>query len=212
MGWNYLSIPKLQWCCRWSLEMEKRFHSTPYGQLTRQLSQQHDCCPTLIHDDVIRWKHFPRYWPFVRGSHRPPVNSPHNGQGRGALTFSLICAWTNDWVNNREAGDLRRHRDHYDVTAMSCPNSILGKSAPGETYLQFYYMNYKGKNNEIMRRELIMKNPRVIHRYSGLLSDSSSNWPWWFTVECNVWKVHMFYWGGNSVVKIKQRLCKMLRR
>ena len=29
------------------------------------------------HDDVIKWKHFPRYWPFVRGIHREPVNSPH---------------------------------------------------------------------------------------------------------------------------------------
>ena len=26
------------------------------------------------HDEVIKWKHFPRYWPFVRGNHRPPVN------------------------------------------------------------------------------------------------------------------------------------------
>ena len=33
----------------------------------------------------------------------------------GALMFSLICVWINDWVNNREAGDLRRHRAHYDV-------------------------------------------------------------------------------------------------
>ena len=38
------------------------------------------------------------------------------GQWRGALMFSLICAWINGWVNNREAGDLRRHRTHYDVT------------------------------------------------------------------------------------------------
>ena len=30
-----------------------------------------------IHDDVIKWKHFPRYWTFVRGIHRWPVNSPH---------------------------------------------------------------------------------------------------------------------------------------
>ena len=44
-----------------------------------------------IHDDVIKWKHFPRYWPFVRGIHRPPVNSPHKGQWRRALMFSLIC-------------------------------------------------------------------------------------------------------------------------
>ena len=66
-----------------------------------------------IHDDVIKWKHFPRYWPFVRGIHRSPVNSPHKGQWHGALMFSLICASINCWVNNGDAGDLRRHRAHY---------------------------------------------------------------------------------------------------
>ena len=45
----------------------------------------------LCHDDVIKWKHFSRYWPFVRGIHRSPVNSPHKGQWNGALMFSLIC-------------------------------------------------------------------------------------------------------------------------
>ena len=49
---------------------------------------------------------------------RSPVNSPHTGQWRGALMFSLICARINGWINNREAGDLRRHRDHYDVTVI----------------------------------------------------------------------------------------------
>ena len=70
------------------------------------------------HDDVIKWKHLPRYWPFVRGIHRSPVHSPHKGQWRGALMFSLICVLINDWVNSREAGDLRRHRAHYDVILM----------------------------------------------------------------------------------------------
>ena len=74
------------------------------------------------HDDVIKWKHFPRYWPFVQGIHRSPVNSPHKGQWRGALKFSLICAWINAWANNREAGDLRRYRDHYGVTVMLSNN------------------------------------------------------------------------------------------
>ena len=60
------------------------------------------------HDDVIKWKHFPRYWPFVRGIHWSPVNSLHKGQWRGALMFSLICTRINFWVNNGEAGDLRR--------------------------------------------------------------------------------------------------------
>ena len=68
--------------------------------------------------DVIKWKHFPRYWPFVRGIHRSPVNSPHKGQWCRALMFSLICVWINGWVNNREAGDLRRYRAHYDVIVM----------------------------------------------------------------------------------------------
>ena len=64
-------------------------------------------------------KHFPRYWPFVRGMHRPPVNSPHKGQWRGALMFSLICTRINGLVNNGETCDLRSHRAHYDVTVMS---------------------------------------------------------------------------------------------
>ena len=48
----------------------------------------------------------------------PPVNSPHKGQWRGALMFSLICTWINGWVNNREAGDFRRYRANVDVTLM----------------------------------------------------------------------------------------------
>ena len=55
---------------------------------------------TKWHDDVIKWKYFPRYWPFVRGIHRSPVNSPHKGQWRGALVFSFICAWINGWVQS----------------------------------------------------------------------------------------------------------------
>ena len=74
------------------------------------------CC--FFHDNVIKWKYFPRYWPFVRGIHRSPVNSPHKGQWRGALMFSLICVWINSQVNNREAGDLRRYRAHYYAILM----------------------------------------------------------------------------------------------
>ena len=75
-----------------------------------------------LHDDVIKWKHMPCYWPFVQGIHR----SPHKGQWRGALMFSLICAWINGRVNNGEIGDLRRHRTHYYVTLMvSCLQRCL---------------------------------------------------------------------------------------
>ena len=56
------------------------------------------------------------------GNSPAPVNSPHKGQWRGALMFSFIYAWINDWVNNREAGDLRRQRGHYDVIVMIITN------------------------------------------------------------------------------------------
>ena len=75
----------------------------------------------LCHDDAIKRKPFPRYWPFVRGIHQSPVNSLHKGQWRGGLMFSLLCARINGWVNNGEAGDLRRYRAHYDVTVMYLP-------------------------------------------------------------------------------------------
>ena len=78
--------------------------------LTRSLNQ--------AQDDVMKWKLFPRYWSFVRGIHRSPVNSPHKGKWRGALVFSLICARIKGWVNNREAGDFRRHHAHYCVIVM----------------------------------------------------------------------------------------------
>ena len=75
--------------------------------------------PLLItHDDIIKWKHFLRYWPFVWGIHWSPVNSPQKGQWHGTLMFSLVCAWINGWVNNPEAGDLRCYVVNYDVTVM----------------------------------------------------------------------------------------------
>ena len=77
-----------------------------------------------LHDDVIKWNHFPRYWPFVWRIHRSPVNSPHKGQWRGAVMFSLIWAWINGWVNNREAGDLRHYRAHYDAMAQ-CDSVVV---------------------------------------------------------------------------------------
>ena len=82
------------------------------------LGFQHFTTNREAHDDVIKSKHFPRYWPFVRVIHPWPVNSPHKGQWRGAFMFSLICAWINAWVNDRKDGDLRRHRVYNDVIVM----------------------------------------------------------------------------------------------
>ena len=76
------------------------------------------------HDDIMKWVHFPRYWPFVQGIHLFPVKSPPKGQWRGALMLSLICVRINGWVNNREAGDLRRYRAHYDVIVMGLSTAV----------------------------------------------------------------------------------------
>ena len=68
------------------------------------------------HDDIIKWKHFPCYWPFVQGIHRSTVNSPHKGQWRRALIFSLICT-----LNKQSWGwwfETLSH-PHYDIIVMT---------------------------------------------------------------------------------------------
>ena len=46
------------------------------------------------------------------------IGNRRNSQWRGALVFSLICAWTNGWATRQDDGDLRRHRAQYYVTVM----------------------------------------------------------------------------------------------
>ena len=84
---------------------------------------------------VIKWKHFPYYWPFVQGIHRSLLNYPHKGQWRGALMFLFMYAWINGWVNNQDTGDLRRHRPHYDITVMK-HDDILPTDAGAEDALK----------------------------------------------------------------------------
>ena len=108
------------------------------------------------HDDVIKWKHFPRYWPFVWGIHRLPVIFPHKGQWRGALMFSLIYARINAWVNNRGAGDLRRHCTHYGVIVMilpiTCSSAFSWKIFLFKPHLSLFLPVYKKKS--VLEQEL----------------------------------------------------------
>ena len=60
--------------------------------------------------------------------------SPHKGQWRWALMFSLIGAWINGSVNNHEAGDLRRHRAHYDVIVMIIDTLHIEASSPSSLH------------------------------------------------------------------------------
>ena len=79
-----------------------------YVQNTKYSSQ---CVMTSSDENIFRFTGH-----LCGGIHRSPENSLRKGQWRGALMFSLICVCLNGWVNNREAGDLRRYRAHYDVT------------------------------------------------------------------------------------------------
>ena len=71
------------------------------------------CMMTSSNGNIFR-----SHGPFVRWIHRSPVNSQHKSQWCGALMFSLICAWTNNWANDGDPGDLRRHHAHYGVIVM----------------------------------------------------------------------------------------------
>ena len=65
-----------------------------------------------INDDVIKWKHFSRYWPLVL----EPIVS---------FVFSLMCTWRNGGINTPDAGDLRHHLAHYIVTVMKTQLELM---------------------------------------------------------------------------------------
>ena len=110
------------------------------------------------HGDIIKWTHFPHYWPFVWGIHRSPMNSPQKGQWRGALMFSLICPWKNCWVNNREAGDLRRHRTHCDVIVMACHRYSSGFNEVCNV------VSFRDKSGSV--KKMFHKLTQIVLRYS----------------------------------------------
>ena len=95
-----------------------RWHLALNSTKVTEENSTFDTITINLHDDVIKWKQFPRYWPLCGEFTGPRWILRTKGQWRGALMFSLICVWINDWVNNREAGDLRRYHALNDVTVM----------------------------------------------------------------------------------------------
>ena len=77
---------------------------------------------TSLKHNLSWWRHqmetFSALLAICAGNSPVPVKSPHKGQWRGTLMFTLICARINGWVNNCEAGDFKRNRAHYDVIVM----------------------------------------------------------------------------------------------
>ena len=102
IGFMYTIWTRLDYI-RWTMDCCSSYHSylcIVKSYLTSNFKKANEAimiypCKLLHHEDVIKWKLFQRYWPFVRGIHWSPVNSPHKDQWRGALMFSLICARIN---------------------------------------------------------------------------------------------------------------------
>ena len=142
---------------------------------------------------------YPRYWPFVRGIHRWPVNSLHKGQRRGALMFSFICTGINVWANNGEVGDLRRYRAHYYVLGM-------GKSYTGESTSSYRGLMQDCINSSALAMELlqswakpsIFKRPRyLLLRYKPMGSFWMNSTDLWLGL---VWIPYI----GIPIIKITQ--------
>ena len=77
----------------------------------------------IAESHVVSWRRhqmetFSALLALCAGNSSVTVNSPHKGQWRGALIVSFDLRLEYGWVNNHEAGDLRRHRAHYDVIVM----------------------------------------------------------------------------------------------
>ena len=178
---KYVNL-KINWQ-EWFLFHEWRIAILTVGMLDKQSS-----AASCMHDDVIKWKDFPRYWPFVRGIHRFPVNSPHKGQWRGALMFSSICVWINRWVNNPEAGNLRRYRAHYDVTVM-----VRGFVVNFVGFMR-YKLEYRAHNSwDALYMEWYMI--------------------WYMTIWCDIWNDMTWYdiWYDISHDVIYSMSCDMIR-
>ena len=133
MHWSNCSLALSHWCGF------KRASEVTLKDTVKLPALNHNKIPQ--HDDVIKWEHFLHYWPFVRGIHRSPLDSPHKGQWCWALMFSLICARTNGWTNNRDPGGLRHHRTHYDISVMNHCNSPVRHSVDQNREITEVYLS-----------------------------------------------------------------------
>ena len=82
----------------------------------------HEWAPEVPLRTSTWWRHqmeaFSASQDFCERNPRAPADSHHKCQWCGALVFSLIFGWAYGWANNWDAGDLRRHGIHCDITLM----------------------------------------------------------------------------------------------
>ena len=151
------------------------------------------------HDDVIKWKHFPSYWPFVQGIHRSPVNSPHNGQWCGALMFSLPNRLFSCRSNTGDDSDLR-------LPSRSlwchCNGNWGPRAMVSYQYTMYRNSHYMYKNQPQNNLNFIMKiltlckdhlyvetGPRLFFSYGWI----STTYVWWILRDNAKWKYIIIY-------------------
>ena len=154
------------------------------------------------------WRHqmetFSDLLAICAGNSPVPGDSPLKGQWRRALIFSLICVWINGWVNNREAGDLRRYRAHYDVIVML---KDMGNSA-----LSHYPNQYRLIVHWTLRNKLqgnFNQNTKIpIHEYASehIVCEmaailSSGRWVNIIAaiLPCTIWKTCHWNWQPRRI-------------
>ena len=111
-----------------------------------------------------------------------PVNDESTSQRPVTWSFdvSLICAWTNGWVNNRDAGDLRPHSDHYDATVMSRKQSITVYRSAHTIYCEWYGLIVSAGSSWKLLRAWCQTGTMTCHLQNGI-GQSKSEMP-----QCNV--------------------------
>ena len=131
------------------------------------------------------------------GEYRSPVNSPHKDQWRGALMFSSIYVWINDWVNYREAGDLRSYRTHYDVMVM-----VLQFKCDITVNIHIYKINYMPKYCQI---HSLMYGMMLLTWCEGTPDNKKDcvklniTKIWHKLVSCEAWKPHGFVYQQGEL-------------
>ena len=112
---------------------------------------------------------FPPLLALYAGIHQSPMISPHKGQWRGALMFSLICTWANGRANNQNTSDLRRHCTHHDATVMKIVQIVRGYHVDFVSE-KFTITFVEGCTSPFMYNETYIKRPPncVVLKASGL--------------------------------------------
>ena len=135
-GWYLTTMLMLvirykEWCIL-PTQMMTRSISTTWPSLTKHSSK---------HDAIIKWKNFPRHWPFVRRIHRSQVNSSYKGQWRGALIFSSIYA-LNKRLNKQPWGRW------FETPSRSLWRHCNDRVGPDDTYMMRWKRDCHGSGDD----------------------------------------------------------------